>query len=126
VARIRSPHRRAEALRRAVSELPPETRAAMLDAVEGEQLIVGAYTDRRGRVCPMLAAYRRGVRADVGAFPGAWDEFARARRPRPATRRELQILKAVLQENLAASGTAIPPSRPAAISAVSDGVRVLL
>ncbi len=73
----------------------------MLDATESDQLIVGAYTDRTGRTCPMLAAHRRGARTGVGAFPRAWDAFARARRPRPASERELQILRALLQESLA-------------------------
>jgi hypothetical protein len=76
------------------------TRRAMLAALEADELIVGAYTDRSGRVCPMLAAHRRGARTDVGSFPRAWDAFARAARPRPATRHELEILKALLQESL--------------------------
>ena len=76
------------------------TRQAMLSAIESEELIVGAYTDRRGRACPMLAAHRLGARTDVGAFPRAWDTFARASRPRAATERELQILRALLQESI--------------------------
>jgi hypothetical protein len=71
----------------------------MLDAVETDELIVGAYTDQQGRMCPMLAAHRRGVRYGVGAFPRAWDSFARAARPRPATQRELDILRALLEES---------------------------
>src|ERR1700731_5025999 len=90
----------AQALNRAVDELPVITRRAMLAALEADELIVGAYTDRSGRVCPMLAAHRRGARTDVGSFPRAWDAFARAARPRPATRHELEILKALLQESL--------------------------
>ena len=73
----------------------------MLSAAHSEELIVGAYTDRTGRVCPMLAAHRRGARTCVGGFPRAWDTFARASRPRPASDRELQILKALLGESLA-------------------------
>jgi hypothetical protein len=73
----------------------------MLDAIESDELIVGGYTDRRGRVCPMLAAHRRGVRLDVGAFPKCWDAFGNASRPRAATERELEILAALLQEGLA-------------------------
>jgi hypothetical protein len=92
--------RQAQALNRAVDELPMTTRRAMLAALESDELIVGAYTDRSGRVCPMLAAHRRGARTDVGSFPRAWDAFARAARPRPATRHELGILKALLQESL--------------------------
>ena len=82
----------------------------MLSAIEGDELIVGAYTDRRGRVCPMLAAHRRGARTDVGAFPRAWDRFARARRPRLATERELEILRALLEESLAGARPRVKPA----------------
>lgn len=92
--------RHAHTLSRAVKALPLITRQAMLSAIESEELIVGAYTDRRGRACPMLAAHRLGARTDVGAFPKAWDTFARASRPRAATERELEILKALLQESV--------------------------
>ncbi len=89
--------------------LPTSTVRAMLEALEREELIVGAYTDRRGRACPMLAAHRRGARAGAGAFPAAWDAFAGAGRPRPATERELAILRALLEE---ASAGAAPTPRP--------------
>src|SRR5437016_12488562 len=92
--------RQAQALTRAVNSLPAAVRQAMLESIDADELIAGAWTDRRGRVCPMLAAHRRGIRFDVGSFPRAWDRFARARRPRPATDRELEILKALLQESL--------------------------
>jgi hypothetical protein len=94
----RRQQRRTRDLRQAVVELPDSTRRAMLTAIDRDELIVGAYTDRRGRICPMLAAHRRGARSDVGRFPRAWDAFARASRPRPATQRELQILRALLEE----------------------------
>jgi|SRR5947209_413956 len=100
--------RRTEALYGAVRALPLEACAAMLDALEHDELIVGGYADRRGRACPMLAAHRRGVRTDVGMFPRAWDAFARARRPRIATDRELAILRALLQESVAGGSTAAP------------------
>ena len=93
-------NRRRRALYDAVWELPRESRQAMLAALEDEELIVGAYAGRRGGICPMLAAHRRGARTMVGSFPGAWDRFARARRPRPATPREVDILRAVLEESL--------------------------
>jgi len=51
--RVRASARR---LNRAVCALPFEARRAMLDALEADELIIGAYTDRRGRTCPMLAA----------------------------------------------------------------------
>jgi hypothetical protein len=101
----RKRRRQAQALSRAVSALAPDTRRAMLAAVEAEELIVGAYTDLRGRACPMLAAYRRGARAGVGDFPRAWDAFAKARRPRAASPRELEVLKALLQESLAGAAS---------------------
>jgi hypothetical protein len=103
----RRSQRRAQALSRAITRLPLDTRRAMLEAAENEELIVGAYTDRSGRMCPMLAAHRRGARTCVHGFPAAWDAFARAARPRPASQRELEILKALLQESLVAE----PPAR---------------
>jgi hypothetical protein len=80
----------------------------MLAAIEADELIVGAYTDRLGRICPMLAAHRRGARTDVGSFPRAWDAFGRARRPRAATQRELEVLKALLQEGLGTEAVPVP------------------
>ena len=55
-----------------------------------------------------MAAFRRGARSGVGAFPSAWDEFARARRPRAATQRELEILRALLEESLVKTVVTIP------------------
>jgi hypothetical protein len=99
--RERTEGRRTRALYRAVHALPLQARQAMLAALEDqEELIVGAYTDRRGRICPMLAAHRRGVRVCVGDFPRAWDDFGQASRPRAASQREIQILKAVLEESV--------------------------
>ena len=98
--RDRRTRRSAQALRRAIAELPGATRRAMLAAAESEELIIGAYTDRFGHPCPMLAAHRRGARTCVRGFPAAWDAFGRANRPRTATDRELEILRALLQESL--------------------------
>ena len=47
-------------LRAAVDSLPVQTREAMLDGVRTRRIIAGAYTDRDGGVCPMLAAHRNG------------------------------------------------------------------
>lgn len=118
-----SERRRAQALTRAIHGLPTETRAAMLAAAREQTLITGGYANRHGDVCPMLAAHRRGARTDVGAFPQAWDRFTGAARPRPATSRELEILRALLEESLgtpaagapaAGSSTAAAPTVPAA------------
>ena len=92
--------RRIEDLRRAVDCLPEHTRRAMLEGIDANTIIVGAYTDRRGGVCPMLAAHRRGGRTDFLAFAKAWDRFCEAKRPRIATERELEVLKAHLEASL--------------------------
>lgn len=86
-----------EALRQAVDCLPKHTRAAMLEGIGRNDIIVGAYTDRRGGVCPMLAAHRCGGRTDFLAFAHAWDRFTKAKRPRRATEREIRTLVAYLQ-----------------------------
>lgn len=89
-------------LRRSIDCLPRRTRVAMLEGVRAEEIIVGAYTDERGGVCPMLAAHRRGGRTSFISFARAWDAFARVRKPRPATGRELRILAGQLEASLLA------------------------
>jgi len=89
--------RRIEDLRLAVECLPERTKEAMLDGIEANTIIVGAYTDRNGGVCPMLAAHRHGGRTNLLAFAKAWDRFCGAKRPRLATERELAILKSHLE-----------------------------
>lgn len=92
--------RRIEDLRRAIDCLPEHTKTAMLEGIAANTIIVGAYTDRRGGVCPMLAAHRHGGRTDLLAFAHAWDRFCAAKRPRTATERELTVLKAHLEGSL--------------------------
>ena|SRR5688572_19664170 len=89
--------RRIEDLRLAVECLPERTKEAMLDGIDANTIIVGAYTDRSGGVCPMLAAHRHGGRTNLLAFAKAWDRFCSAKRPRLATERELTILKSHLE-----------------------------
>jgi hypothetical protein len=84
-------------LRLAVRCLPRHTRVAMLEGIRDNDIIVGAYVDRRGGVCPMLAAHRNGGRTDFLAFALAWDRFSRARKPRRATERELATLEGLLR-----------------------------
>ena len=92
--------RRIEDLRLAIECLPEKTQRAMLDGIAANTIIVGAYTDRDGGVCPMLAAHRHGGRTDLLAFAKAWDRFCGAKRPRVATERELGVLKAHLEGSL--------------------------
>ena len=91
-----------ESLRFAIDCMPVATREAMLQAVHaGERIIAGAYVDRQGGVCPMLAAHRRGGRTNFISFARAWDRFTQAgRKVRRASRRELDILAGQLQSSL--------------------------
>lgn len=74
----------------------------MLDAIDHNRIIVGAYTDRDGGVCPMLAAHRNGGRTSYASFARAWDRYTRAgTRSRPATERELTTLRTMLEASLA-------------------------
>jgi len=90
-------------LRRAIDELPTQTRVAMLEGIRNNTIIVGAYTDSRGGMCPMLAAHRNGGRTSMLAFARSWDRFAGSRRSRRATRRELVVLERQLTESLGAN-----------------------
>ena len=93
--------RKAQDLRFAVECLPRTTREAMLEGVRSEEIIVGAYTDRNGGMCPMLAAHRHGGRTSFASFARAWDRYTGSgTRPRPATPRELRTLEAMLEGSL--------------------------
>jgi hypothetical protein len=89
-----------EDLRLAIDCLPVRTRRAMLAGVGCNEIIVGAYADRRGGICPMLAAHRNGGRTDFISFARAWDRFAGGKRARRATDREIAVLVAHLEASL--------------------------
>ena len=97
------PRRRpARDLRTAIDCLPLQTRRAMLGGVESNRIIVGAYVDKQGGVCPMLAAHRNGGRTSLASFAHAWDRYTGVRRrARPATERELNTLKTMLEASIA-------------------------
>ena len=88
-------------LQTAIDCLPERTKRAMLDGVRANTIVVGAYTDGRGGVCPMLAAHRDGGRTSFLSFARAWDAFARADSVRPASERELAVLEDLLAASLA-------------------------
>ena len=100
----------AERLRFAVEALPARTQEAMLRGMDSNPIIVGAYVDRDGGVCPMLAAHRNGGRTSLASFARAWDRYTGAKRPRLATRRELRTLRALLEASLSADHLTEPGS----------------
>jgi hypothetical protein len=112
-------HNNAERLRNSVYAMPARTKAAMLRGLRSNRVIVGAYVDKRGGVCPMLAAHRNGGRTNFGTFARAWDAFtgANQRKPRRASRREVRTLEGYLEMSLLRDGevgTEPIPERPLA------------
>jgi hypothetical protein len=101
----------AERLRNAVYAMPGRTKQAMLRGIRSNRVIVGAYVDKRGGVCPMLAAHRNGGRTDFGTFARAWDAFtdAEQRKPRRASRREVRTLEGYLEMALIQEGISGEP-----------------
>ena len=77
----------------------------MLEGIDQNQIIVGAYTDGNGGVCPMLAAHRNGGRTDLASFARAWDAYTIGPEgSRPATKREIRTLRAMLEASLWTDG----------------------
>ena len=102
--------RPARDLRAAIDCLPIHTRHAMLAGIQANRIIVGGYTDGQGGVCPMLAAHRNGGRTSLASFARAWDRYTGARRrPRAATRRELNALTAMLEASILLAETPAMP-----------------
>lgn len=88
-------------LRTAVDSLPYDTRVAMLQGIETNTIIAGAYTDPRlGGICPMLAAHRNGGRTAAAWFANSWDHFTAAKRARCATPKEIERLRTYLEMSL--------------------------
>lgn len=108
----------AQRLRNSVNAMPNGTKQAMLTGIRSNRVIVGAYVDKRGGVCPMLAAHRNGGRTNFGTFARAWDAFTRAnpRKPRRASRLEVRILENYLETALIREGIGgeTLPDRPLA------------
>ncbi|MEK6228214.1 MAG: hypothetical protein AABM31_02655 [Actinomycetota bacterium] len=92
----------ARQLRTAIDCMPLETREAMLEAVQRNSIIVGAYTGPDGGMCPMLAAHRNGGRTSFAGFAHAWDRYTGAvEGARPASERELRTLITMLESSIA-------------------------
>jgi hypothetical protein len=113
----------AERLRNAVYAMPSRTAQAMLRGIRSNRVIVGAYVDKRGGVCPMLAAHRNGGRTNFGTFARAWDAFtgANQRKPRRASRREVRTLEGYLEMALIRESP--PGSEALAERPLADEVR---
>ena len=113
----------AERLRNSVSAMPARTKEAMLRGIRSNRVIVGAYVDKRGGVCPMLAAHRNGGRTNFGTFARAWDAFtgANQRKPRRASRREVRTLESYLEMALLREG--VPGSEPLPERPLAEEVR---
>lgn len=93
--------RPAKQLRTAIDCLPLETRRAMLEGIDANRIIVGAYVDREGGVCPMLAAHRHGGRTALASFARGWDRYTGAGSDaRPASGRELRTLRTMLEASI--------------------------
>jgi len=87
-------------LKAAIDRLPLHTRLAMLDGIRAKRIIAGGNYDYRGGVCPMFAAHRRPSKRRGRAFARAWDRYAGAKWPRPATERELRMLQTMLEVSI--------------------------
>lgn len=115
-------------LRSAVDSLPSATKIAMLRGINGNEIIVGAYTGEGG-VCPMLAAHRNGGRTNFIGFAEAWDRFAyrssRRRKARRAAERELLVLRTQLEASLLAEAGAIADPARADLQPVSELARAM-
>jgi hypothetical protein len=113
----------AERLRNSVSAMPARTKEAMLRGIRSNRVIVGAYVDKRGGVCPMLAAHRNGGRTNFGTFARAWDAFtgANQRKPRRASRRQVRTLESYLEMALLREG--LPGSEPLPERPLAEEVR---
>jgi hypothetical protein len=73
----------------------------MLRGIDDNEIIAGAYADKRlGGICPMLAAHRNGGRTSLASFARAWDRFTDADGPRLATPRELRALRSYIEISL--------------------------
>ena len=93
---------RALELRMAVECLPYDTRVAMLEALDTEPILAGAFVDGSGSMCPMLAAKRRGASTGVKSFARAWDVFTGTadRSARRARSSELLALRGMIEASL--------------------------
>lgn len=97
---MRRQESRAGDLRAAIDRLPLSTRQAMLEGIEANPIVVGGDGDPRGGVCPVYAIARPPSKQVGRPFARAWDRYAAAWMPRPATERELRTLRSMLETSI--------------------------
>jgi len=105
---------KAHELRAAVDRLPLATRRAMLEGMQTNSIIVGADGNPHGGVCPIYAASTPPSKRIGKPFARAWDRYAGARLPRPASDRELRALRSMLETSIELETEAT--AEPAAVS----------
>jgi len=72
----------------------------MLDGIQKNSIIVGADGDPRGGVCPIYATSSPPSKRVGRPFARAWDRYAGARLGRPASERELNTLRSMLETSI--------------------------
>ena len=87
-------------MRAAIERLPLATRRAMLEGIQTNSITVGGDGDPRGGICPIYATSALPSRKIGGPFARAWDQYAGARLPRPASERELRTLRSMLEVSI--------------------------
>ena len=107
MGRTRSP---VEDLRLAIDCLPLRTREAMLEGIRARDHRRRLLRPRRRRLPDARRPPLRRAH-DFISFAHAWDRFARAKRARAATARELRVLEAQLDASILAEATTRPRRR---------------
>lgn len=103
---MKTTRRPAQELRATIDRLPLDVREAVLEGIKRQRIIAGAHVDGTGGVCPMAAADVRWLQISKSSVEvakeaaWAWDRYAGARSLRPATKRQLIALQAMLEASI--------------------------
>jgi hypothetical protein len=103
---VKTTRRPAQELRATIDRLPLDVREAVLEGIQSQRIIAGAHVDGTGGVCPMAAADVRWLQVSKSSVEvakeaaWAWDRYAGARSLRPATKRQLIALQAMLEASI--------------------------
>lgn len=103
---VKASRRPAQELRATIDRLPLDVREAVLEGIQTRRIIAGSHVDGSGGVCPMAAADVRWLQASKSSVEvarqaaWAWDRYAGASSLRPATKRQLLALQAMLEASI--------------------------